>query len=246
MSIVLGIDVGATGIKGNLVDLSKGEVIAERHKIATPSNSNPENVVSVMKQIIEHFDWKGKELGVGFPSIISHGKTLTAANIHESWVDFPITEYFKQELVADLTVINDADAAGIAELEYGEAKDKDGTVILLTLGTGIGSAIFYNGVLIPNTELGHLKYKKSITEHYASNSAREKKELSYNKWGKELEKVMMYIEELFSPELFILGGGISKKFEKYSHHLSGVRADIVPAKMRNEAGIIGAAMALKK
>ena len=243
-NIVLGIDVGATGIKGNLVDIVKGELVGERFKLGTPEKSTPENVLSTMKEIISKFSWEGKDIGIGFPSIISKGKTLSAANIDKSWLNFDAEDFFKRELKANLRIINDADAAGIAELQYGAAKGVMGTVILLTLGTGIGSAIFLDGKLVPNTELGHLKYKKSIAEHYAANSARENKDLKYSEWGKELEDVLLHIEKLFSPDLFILGGGISKKFEKFGKYLSKVRANVVPAEMKNEAGIIGAAMAL--
>lgn len=243
-NIVLGIDVGATGIKGNLVDIDKGELVGERFKLATPEKSTPENVIKVIKEIIAHFEWQGKDLGIGFPSIISKGKTLSAANIDQDWLNFDAEAFFRNELQATLTLINDADAAGIAELHFGAAKGVMGTVILLTLGTGIGSAIFLNGNLVPNTELGHLKYKKSIAEHYAANSARERKDLKYSQWGEELQKVLLYIEHLFSPDMFILGGGISKKFDKFGEYLSDVRAEIVPAQMRNGAGIIGAAMAL--
>ncbi|GLR17112.1 polyphosphate--glucose phosphotransferase [Portibacter lacus] len=243
MDIVLGIDVGATGIKGNLVNIKKGTLVGERCKIATPNHSTPENIVKVIKKIIEHFDWEGKDIGIGFPSIISNGRTLSAANIDRKWMDFEAEKFFKKELKANLSLINDADAAGISERYHGAAKDVKGTVILLTLGTGIGSAIFRDGKLIPNTELGHLKYKKSITEHYAANSARENKGLKYSEWGGELENVLLYIEHLFSPDLFILGGGISKKFNKYEKYLSKVRAKVIAAEMKNEAGIIGAAMA---
>jgi len=244
MSIVLGIDVGATGIKGNLIDTASGTLVSERYKLPTPGKSTPANVVKILKEIIEHFKWEGKDLGIGFPSIVRNGKTLSASNIDDAWINFNAEDYLKKELKANLILINDADAAGISELYYGAAKGKMGTVILLTLGTGIGSAIFFDGKLIPNTELGHLRYKKSITEQYASNSARERKELSYEQWAKDLEKVLLYIEHLFSPDLFIIGGGISKKFDKYATFLNKVNADIVPAVMLNAAGSIGAAMAL--
>lgn len=245
MSTILGIDVGATGIKGSLVDTKKGKLIADRHKIATPEKSTPENVVKVIKKIIKHFDWKEKDIGIGFPSIIRNGETVSAANIDKKWLNFPAEDFFKKELNCNLVLVNDADSAGISERYYGAAKDVKGTIILLTLGTGIGSAIFRNGILIPNTELGHLHYKKSIAEHYAANSVRERNDLSYKEWSVELQNVLLYIEHLFSPDLFILGGGISKKFSKYSKYLGEVRANIVPAKMRNEAGIIGAAMAME-
>jgi len=244
MSKILGIDVGATGIKGAIVDTKKGEMISDRFKLATPKKSTPKHVLSVMKKIIKNFDWQGKDIGIGFPSIISDGQTLSAANIDEEWLNFPAETYFKRELDAKIQLINDADAAGISERYHGAAKDVKGTVILLTLGTGIGSAIFRNGALIPNTELGHLHYKKSIAEHYAANSARERKDLSYKEWSIELQNILLYIEHLFSPDLFILGGGISKKFHKYEKYLQEVRAKVVAAEMKNEAGIIGAAMAL--
>lgn len=244
MSIVLGIDVGASGIKGNLVDTEKGQVIAERIKIETPDKSTPENVLKVIKTIVEHFNWEGKDIGIGFPSIISKGKTLSAANIDDDWLNFEAEKFLKEGLNSNLRLINDADAAGIAELYHGAAKGKDGTVILLTLGTGIGSAMFLDGKLLPNSELGHLHYKKSIAEHYAANSVRERKDLKYKDWSIELQKILLYIEHIFSPNLFILGGGVSKRFDRFSAYLNKVRAEIVPAEMKNDAGIIGAAMAL--
>ncbi len=244
MGNILGIDVGATGIKGAIVDTEKGEMTSERFKLGTPEKSTPPNMLKVIQEIIKHFNWQGKPIGIGFPSIVSKGHTLSAANIDDEWLNFPAEEFFTRELGAELKMINDADAAGISERYHGAAKDVKGTVILLTLGTGIGSAIFRDGLLIPNTELGHLKYKKSIAEHYAANSARENKDLKYKEWGDELQNVLLYIEHLFSPDLFILGGGISKKFHKYEKYLSEVRAKIVAAEMKNEAGIVGAAMAL--
>lgn len=244
MSKILGIDVGATGIKGGIVDTKKGEMITERHKILTPDKSTPKNVLKVMKEIVKHFDWQGKDIGIGFPSIISKGRTLSAANIDQEWLDFPAEKFLKNGLGSRISLVNDADAAGISERYHGAAKEEKGTIILLTLGTGIGSAIFRKGILVPNTELGHLKYKKSIAEHYAANSARKNKNLSYKEWAEELQNVLLYIEHLFSPDLFILGGGVSKKFDNFGGHLKKVRAKVVAAEMRNEAGIVGAAMAL--
>ncbi len=245
MSIILGIDVGATGIKGNLVDTSNGNLVGERFKLPTPDVSTPQQVTKVLKEIINYFNWKGKNVGIGFPSIISKGRILTATNIDNDWINLDGEKFFEKELKAKIKLVNDADAAGVAELYFGAAKDKKGTVILLTLGTGIGSAMFLNGKLIPNTELGHLKYKKGITENYAANSARERKKMSYKEWGKELQNVLLYIEHIFSPDLFIIGGGVSKHFNLYSKYLTATKAEIVPAKMRNDAGIIGAAMAFK-
>ncbi|MDF1695185.1 MAG: ROK family protein [Saprospiraceae bacterium] len=242
MKEILGIDVGATGIKGAIVDLDKGELITERIKYPTPKPATPQSMTEVMKQLISDFNWKGKPVGVGFPAIIKEGVALSASNIDDTWLNFPIVGFLNKKLKCPLNVINDADAAGLAEKKFGGGSDKKGLVILLTLGTGIGSALFYNGVLLPNTELGHLKYKDSVTEKYASNSARELKDLSYKTWGKELNKVLNHIEFVLAPDHFIIGGGISKKFEKYKEYLD-TDATIEPAKMLNNAGIVGAAMA---
>ena len=242
MKEILGIDVGATGIKGAIVDMNKGELITERIKYPTPKPATPQAMTEVMKKIVADFNWKGKPIGVGFPSIIKEGVALSASNIDDTWLDFPIVGFLNKKLKSPVKVINDADAAGLAEKEFGCGKDKKGLVILLTLGTGIGSAIFYNGVLLPNTELGHLKWHDSIAEKYASNNARETKELSFKAWGKELNKLLNHIEFILSPDHIILGGGISKKFEKYGEYLK-TNASIEPAKMLNNAGIVGAAMA---
>ena len=247
MKEILGIDVGATGIKGAIVDINKGELITERIKYPTPKPATPHAMTGVMKQIIADFNWKGKPVGMGFPAIIKEGVALSASNIDDTWLNFPIVGFLNKKLKCPVNVINDADAAGLAEKQFGGGSQKNGLVILLTLGTGIGSALFYDGTLIPNTELGHLKYKDSIAEKYASNSARELKELNYKTWGKELNKVLNHIEFILSPNHFIIGGGISKKFEKYAEYLK-TDATIEPAKMLNNAGIVGAAMAytLKK
>ena len=244
MKEILGIDVGATGIKGALVDIEKGELTTERIKYPTPKPATPLSMTEVMKKLIADFNWKGKPVGVGFPAIIKEGVALSAANIDDTWLNFPIVGFLNKKLKCPVTVINDADAAGLAEKKFGGGSDKDGLVILLTLGTGIGSALFYNGVLLPNTELGHLRYKDSIAERYASNSARELKELSFKTWGKELNKVLNHIEFILAPDHFIIGGGISKKFSKFAEFLK-TDASIEPAKMLNNAGIVGAAMAYK-
>ena len=247
MKEILGIDVGATGIKGAVVDVQKGELITERIKYPTPKPATPHAMIEVMKQLVSDFDWKGKPIGVGFPSIIKEGVSLSASNIDDTWLNFPIVGFLNKKLKSPVTVVNDADAAGLAEKRFGGGANKDGLVILLTLGTGIGSALFYNGVLLPNTELGHLKFGDSITEKYASNSAREIKELSFKTWGKELNKVLKHIEFILAPDHFIIGGGISKKFHKFEEYLK-TDATIEPAKMLNNAGIVGAALAytLKK
>lgn len=242
MKEILGIDVGATGIKGAIVDTEKGELITERIKYPTPKPATPEAMTEVMKRLVADFEWKGKQIGMGFPAIIKQGVCLSASNIDDSWLEFPVTGFLNKKLKCPINVINDADAAGLAEQKFGLGSEKSGLVVLLTLGTGIGSAIFLNGNLIPNTELGHLKWKDSVVEKYASNNARETKELSYKVWGKELNKVLNHIEFVLSPDHFIIGGGISKKFHKYEEYFK-CSASVEPAKMLNNAGIIGAAMA---
>ena len=242
MKEILGIDVGATGMKGAIVDIEKGELITERIKYPTPKPATPQAMTEVLKQLIADFNWKGKPIGMGFPAIVKEGIALSASNIDDTWLNFPIVSFLNKKLKCPIKVINDADAAGLAEKRFGGGNEKSGMVILLTLGTGIGSAIFYNGVLLPNTELGHLKWEDSIAEKHASNSARELKDLNYKTWGKELKRVLNHIEFILAPDHFIIGGGISKKFHKYSEFLE-TDATIEPAKMLNNAGIVGAALA---
>ncbi len=242
MRKVLGIDVGGTGIKGNLVDIDTGQLLGERLKIKTPSKSTPTNVLGVMNELIEHFEWKGKPIGVGFPAIIKNGKTMSASNIDNSWLGFSARKFLEKGTDCSLNLVNDADAAGLAEMHFGEGKGVKGTVILITLGTGIGSGVFKDGVLIPNVELGHLKWKDKVLEKYMSNKVREINNLSWKTWGKELNKGLAHIDFLFSPDLIVVGGGISKKFERFSDYINGTKCKIVAAKMKNDAGIIGAAM----
>ncbi len=238
---VLGIDVGGTGIKGAVVDISTGEFATEKIKYKTPKDSNPEAVLTVIKALISDFEWSDKPIAFGFPAIIKNGVAKSAANIHKDWINFDIITYLSQKLnVQNVTVVNDADAAGLAELTFGSAKGKKGTVLLLTLGTGIGSALMVDGQLVPNTEFGHLKWKKSITEHYASNRARKDKKLKWPEFGSELSEVLKHIELLLSPDCIIIGGGISKSFEEYGPLLD-VKAEVIPAQLKNNAGIIGAA-----
>lgn len=241
MREILGIDVGATGIKGAIVDIEKGRLITERIKYPTPKPATPQAMTEVMRKLVEELNWKGKPVGIGFPAIIKDGLALSASNIDDSWIDFPIVGFLNKKLKCPVNVINDADAAGLAEHKFGGGATVDGLVVLLTLGTGIGSAVFHNGVLIPNTELGHLKWRDSIIEKYASNNARETKDLSFKVWGKELNKVLKHLEFVLSPDHFIIGGGISKRFHKYKEYLD-CSATVEPAKMLNNAGIIGAAM----
>jgi len=242
MKKVLGIDIGGTGIKGGIVDLDNGTMVSDRYKLETPPKSGPEQMLPVIKQIIEHFNWNDKPIGFGFPSVIKNGISLTASNISNKWIGYPIKKYFEENLDNPLSVVNDADAAGLAEITYGEGKGVSGTVILLTLGTGIGSSIFKDGKLLHNTELGHLKYKGNIAEKVVSNAAKKKRDLSWDEYGKELHDFLDHINKLFYPDLIILGGGISKKYQKYSKTFDKI-TKVTPASQFNNAGIIGAALA---
>lgn len=242
MQYIMGIDVGATGTKGAIVDLETGDLQSEKIKLKTPASKKPEDMIEVIDELVKLFEWRGKALGIGFPAIIKKGKAYSASNIHESWIGFPVKKEIAAKTGCDVHTINDADAAGISEMRFGRLKGQNGTSLLLTLGTGIGSALFHNSVLIPNTEFGQLYYKASITEHYASNGARKQKGLSWEEYGKELNAVLEYFDFIFSPEIIVLGGGISKKIELYREFLSDT-LNVQPALKFNNAGIIGAAMA---
>jgi polyphosphate glucokinase len=240
----LGIDVGATGIKGSLVDISTGSLVGEKVKIKTPAPATPEAITSCIKEMINTLQWENKPVGIGFPSIVKKGVCYSASNIDETFLEFPFQDYLEKELSTTVKVVNDADAAGIAEMTFGRGKEETASlIIMITLGTGIGSAIFYNGVLVPNSELGHLYYKKSIFEKYASNSARELKGLSWKAWAKELNQYFNHVNHLFSPDLILVGGGVSKHFAKYSQYLS-VPCRLETAQLLNDAGIVGAAMSV--
>lgn len=238
---LLGIDVGGSGIKAAMVDTDAGTIIGERYRIATPDPSRPPAVVEVIGQLLQHFDWHGPT-GVCLPTVIAHGRSLTSGNIDEEWRGFPIQDYLNTECGQPFFVVNDADAAGMAEMKFGAGAGKQGLVIVVTIGTGLGSGVFYNGQLIPNIELGRIfgKDGKPI-EFYAADSARKKYGLSYKKWGKRFDFFLNHIVRVFSPDLFIIGGGASKKLDKFSKQLT-IRVPLVVAEKRNDAGIIGAAM----
>jgi polyphosphate glucokinase len=239
---ILGIDVGGTGIKINTVNVKTGQLTGEKLKIKTPSPATPEAIIECLKTAVDHFNWKGKRVGVGFPAVVKNGVSLTASNIASQFINYPIDVEFSKALECDVKVVNDADAAGIAEITFGKGKGIKGLVIFLTLGTGIGSALFFNGQLLGNTELGHLKYKKSVFEKYASNSAREFHHLSWRKWAKELDIYLNHLELLLSPDLILIGGGVSKNFELYGKYLT-TKVKVDTASLLNDAGIVGAAMA---
>lgn len=236
---ILGIDVGASGIKGAIVNIKTGELVTERFRVPTPSPAKPKAVAKSISEVVNHFEWKGL-IGVGFPAIIQNGIAKTAANIDKKWIGTNVEKLLSEATGCPVYVRNDADVAGIAELQFGAGKEKKGTVILITIGSGLGSAIFTNGILLPNSELGHLKFKGMIAEHYAADSIRKKLDLSWNTWGKRFNEYLQHLELLFSPDLILLGGGSSKKFDKYKD-LIKVNCPVVPAKLLNHAGIIGAA-----
>ncbi len=235
-----GVDIGGSGIKGAPVDLTSGKLSEERLRIPTPSPSTPEAVADVVAQIVQHFEWSGS-VGITFPAVVQHGVVRTAANVDKSWIDFDADALFDQRLGLDAHMVNDADAAGLAEARFGAARGKDGLVILLTLGTGIGSALILDGTLVPNTELGHLELKGHDAEMRASDAARERDDLSWSEWAKRLTTYFRHVEDLFWPDLFIVGGGVSKKSDKWLPEVR-TRTPIIPATLLNDAGIVGAAL----
>ncbi len=237
---ILGIDVGGSGIKGAIVDTDTGDIVSEKYRIRTPRPAKPEAVAAGIKKIVDHFNWKGKA-GCGFPTPLAHGKCMSGGNLHPDWKGVQVDELFEKATGLEFTVINDADAAAEAEMHYGAGKGKMGLVAVITLGTGIGSGLFFNGVLIPNTELGHVSYKGDAFEKYAADSIRKKEDLSYSKWGKRLNKYFQHVELILSPDLFIVGGGASKKLHKYIDKID-IRTPMIAAENQNEAGIIGAAV----
>lgn len=240
---VLGIDVGGSGIKGNIVDLKTGEILAERHRIDTPQPATPKAVAKTVGKLVKHFDWKGP-IGCGFPAASQNGVAKTAANIDKSWIGENIEKLFAEETGCPVKVVNDADAAGLAEAIFGAGKGKSGVTMLLTVGTGIGSAIINNGVLVPNTELGHLHFKGDIAEKYCSDAARKRHDLSWEDWGKRFNKYLHHINRLFYPDRIIVGGGASKRFHKFDDQLDAP-VKVMPATLLNNAGIIGAALAAR-
>lgn len=242
--IGFGIDVGGSGVKGARVNLDTGEFIGERIKILTPKPATPDAVADTVLQIVRTAEWEGP-VGITLPSVVHAQRALTAANIDPTWVDTDVQELFTRHLGdRDISVLNDADAAGIAETAFGEEQTRNGAVIFLTFGTGIGSAFLVNGTLFPNTEIGHLIVDGVEAEHFASSAVKEREELSYGKWAKRVTKVLCEYERLFWPDLFVVGGGISRKHEKWVPRLE-CKTPVIAAKLRNTAGIVGAAMAVE-
>ncbi|MET8635398.1 polyphosphate--glucose phosphotransferase [Streptomyces sp. NPDC004074] len=244
---IFGVDIGGSGIKGAPVDLERGVLVEERCKVLTPHPATPDLVADGVKEVVGHFGWTGP-IGVTFPGVVTGGSTIrTAANVDSSWIDTDARALFSERLGGlAVTVLNDADAAGVAEMEFGAGRDRRGTVIVLTLGTGIGSALFVDGALVPNTELGHLELNGHDAEKRASTKAKEDHELTWEHWARRVQKYLAHVEMLFSPELFVIGGGVSRKSEKFLPLIEDIKAEIVPAQLQNNAGIVGAAMRAAK
>jgi len=241
-SLAIGIDIGGTGIKGGIVDLDKGELVSDRVKVPTPEGGKPNDIIDAVVAMIDGFGSaaNGLPVGVCFPAIILDGRTMSAANVSKKWVGLEAEKLFEKALGRNIVFINDADAAAVAEARYGAAKGIRGLVILSTLGTGIGSGLLYNGVLIPNAELGHIEIDGKDAESRASYSAKERDDLDWAHWAKRLQRYYETLDFLLSPELIVVGGGVSKEYEQFLPLLK-LRPTIVPAVLRNNAGILGAA-----
>ncbi|MFI7642377.1 polyphosphate--glucose phosphotransferase [Nonomuraea sp. NPDC049400] len=233
---VMGIDIGGSGIKGAPVDTEAGALVKDRLRIPTPQPSKPDEVAEAVASIVKHFGWNGP-VGVTFPGVVKDGVVLTAANVDHSWIGVDAAGLF-----GGATVLNDADAAGVAEMTFGRGRGERGTVLVLTFGTGIGSALFTDGTLVRNTELGHLELHGKVAEHRAAARVREEHDMSWEKWAERVEEYLKHVEMLFSPSLIVIGGGASKKADRFLPHIT-LDTPVVPAALQNEAGIIGAALA---
>lgn len=245
--VAIGVDVGGSGIKAAAVDLDTGDLIGLRHRVPTPQPSTPAAVVSsiarlVRKIVAEVSIGAGVPVGVGFPAVVVDGVTRSAANVDPGWLDFEADRALERVLKRPVHLVNDADAAGVAEMRFGAGVGERGSVFLITLGTGTGSALFYNGMLVPNLELGHMEIRGRDAERRSAAAARIRRGISWKAWAADLDEHLLAIEKLFWPRLFIIGGGVSKRADQFLPRLT-VRARVVPAKLRNDAGIVGAAMA---
>jgi polyphosphate glucokinase len=240
----LGIDIGGTGIKGAVVDTVTGEFVVERFRIPTPSPATPDAVSGIVARITENFSWTGP-VGCTFPGVVKHGVIRTAANVDPGWLDLAAADVFAQATGCAVAVVNDADAAGEAEALFGHEQARSGLVVMLTLGTGIGSAMMLDGVLVPNTEFGHLKMGKKDAEDRAAESVREREDLGWKGWANRLGDYMRQLETLLWPDLFVLGGGVSKKADKFIPHIR-CSTPVVAAELLNQAGIVGGALAAER
>ena len=240
MTVRLGVDIGGTGIKGAPVNVELGDLTADRFRLVTPKKHKPAEVVKVVHEVVQHFPDTDGPIGVTFPGVIIRGVVHTAANMDRSWIGLDADKLLTESLGRPVTLMNDADAAGVAEMRFGAGKDKGGVVVMITLGTGIGCAVFHDGVLLPNTELGHIEIQGKDAERLASGSARDDEHLSWKEYGKRIQRYLRTIDSLLWPDLFILGGGISKEADKYLPDIK-IRTPVVTADLLNNAGIVGAA-----
>jgi polyphosphate glucokinase len=238
---ILGIDIGGSSLKGAPVDTKTGRLLAERYRVETPTQVSPKEMAAIVAQIAQQFKWRGP-IGVGFPGVVQNSVARTAANLDKRFVDCDLAKLFSKASGCRVSATNDADAAGLAEVRFGAGHGYEGAVLLLTLGTGVGSALFYNGVLYPNTEFGHLPMFGRSAEKYMASSVKVAKDLSWAEWAKRLDEYLAMVEALLWPELIILGGGVSADHKKFLKYLKR-RTRIVPAEFQNEAGIVGAALA---
>lgn len=238
---ILGIDIGGTGIKGAPVNINTGKLRAERLRLLTPQPATPAKVAKAVKSIARHFNWRGA-IGVGFPGIVQHGKVNTAANLHKAWVGESAQALFHNATGAAVQVVNDADAAGLAEMRFGAGRGRQGKVLLLTFGTGIGSALFVDGTLVSNTEFGHVQIRGKAAERRASDAVRTKKKLGWKKWARRVQEYLNHMVLLLSPDLIIIGGGAAKEYEKFAQYIE-IPVEMIPAQNGNLAGIVGAALA---
>ncbi|AXG80051.1 polyphosphate--glucose phosphotransferase [Streptomyces paludis] len=239
---VFGVDIGGTGIKGAPVDLDRGDLVEPRYKVLTPHPATPDAIADGVVEVVRHFGWSGP-VGITFPGVVTGSVIRTAANVDKTWIGTDAGQLLGDRLSLRATVLNDADAAGVAEMAFGAGRGRKGTVLLLTFGTGIGSALFMDGKLVPNTELGHLELHGRDAEKHASTKAKDDEDLSWEHWAHRVQKYLAHVEMLFSPELIIIGGGVSRKADKFLPLIKGIRAEMVPAELQNNAGIVGAAMA---
>ena len=241
---ILGIDIGGTGIKGAPVDTETGLLLAERYRLPTPEGAKPAPVAAVVKNIARQFNWQAS-IGCGFPAVIRNGVAESAANINEKWIGTNVARLFSEATGCNVFVVNDADAAGLAEITFGAGKGMNGVVMMITIGTGLGSALFIDGKLVPNTELGHIEIECDDAETIASDVVRKQQDLSWKKWAKRLDKYLGTLESLFSPDLMILGGGAVKNQDQFLPLLT-LHTKVIPAELGNDAGIVGAALAAKR
>ena len=241
---ILGIDVGGSGIKGAIVDTVEGVLLTDRYRIETPQPATPDAVIETISAIIKNFGWTGL-VGCGFPAAVQNDIVKTASNIDNSWIGVNAAQQIQKATGCITRLVNDVDAAGLAEVEFGAGANEKGTIFMAAFGTGIGTAVFHNHQLVPNSELGHIPLNETTAENYTANSVRERDDLSWEVWGGRVNEYLTLIEQLFWPDLFIIGGGVSKNFDEFKPYLN-LETKVVPAESRNHAGIIGAALAAKE